>query len=303
MNNVRIWHPRYWLTWIGVGAMRLISLLPLRVLWLLGVVVGELGLLVARRRRHIALRNIERCFPERGTKWHRSLLRRHFHSVSQSLLSMGICWWASPRRLRRIVQFTGREHYDAALSAGRSIVLLCPHFVSLDLGIVLCIERPLIYMYKKAKNPVFDAVMRGRRMRLGAVGFERDANLRGMIRKLRDGLPLIYLPDQNPGRKRSVFAPFFGIPTATFPALGRFAEMADAVVIPCLFRQRRRGAGYEVIFRPPMTEFPTGEPVSDARRINEEVEKAIAVMPEQYVWGHRRFKVRPSDDEADFYAR
>src|SRR4030065_286499 len=47
---------------------------------------------------------------------------------------VGIAWWGSPARLKRLVRFRGREHYDQALAQGRRVMLLAPHFVGLEMA-------------------------------------------------------------------------------------------------------------------------------------------------------------------------
>ena len=67
-------------------------------------------------------------------------------------------------------------------------------------------------------------------------------------------------------------------------------------MVPCITRILPRG--YEVRFLPPLDNFPTGDEVEDARRMNEVIEQAIAGMPEQYFWVHRRFKSRPEGEDS-----
>jgi KDO2-lipid IV(A) lauroyltransferase len=90
-----------------------------------------------------------------------------------------------------------------------------------------------------------------------------------------------------------VFAPFFGVPAATFAVLPRLAQMTEAVVIPCITRQLSWGRGYEIEFRPPLKDFPCGDAVADTTHMNREIEAAVREMPEQYFWLHKRFKTRP----------
>ena len=116
--------------------------------------------------------------------------------------------------------------------------------------------------------------------------------MRGLLRVIKQGIPFFYLPDQDAGR-RGLFVPFCGVAASTIPMLGRFAAMSGALVIPTFARYLPWGQGLELIFDPPLTPFPSGDPQADAARMNQVIEARIHTMPEQYFWVHRRFKTRP----------
>ncbi len=303
MTNAALAHPRYWATWLGVGLLRTAVLLPLPVLAGIGGLLGLFLYYLHPPRRRIVAINLGRCFPRLDARAQRRLARQHFRALGQGLFDAAIVWWASVRRLQRLVHFEGREHYDRALTQGRPIILLAPHFVAMEVGgVFLSGERPVTTMYKKTKNAAFNSLLRHARVRFGGQIIERDEGLKPAIRALKGGRVFYYLPDQDLGREHSVFAPFFGVSTATVPALGRLAQLTGAVVIPCFTRQRTWGRGYDVIFEPPLADFPTGDTLIDAARTNEAIERGVALMPAQYFWVHKRFKTRP-EGEADFYAR
>ena len=294
LHLLPIWHPAYWPTWIGLGLMRLLSLLPLPVIWLLGSILGAILHLFPSKLRTVARINVGLCMTELGERGQRKLVRRHFRVLGVSLLCYGFAWWASPARLRRLVRFHDRQFYDNAIASGKAIILMTPHFLSLDVGgIALSSERPMITMYRSSRNKLVDAMLK-KRGRFGAVLFERKSNLRALIRHLREGRPFYYLPDQDPGGAEGVFVPFFGVPAATVTAMSRIAKMADAVVIPCCNRILPWGRGFEVTFEQPLAGYPGNDPEKDALRMNEEVERAVRRNPEQYLWGYRRFKTRPA---------
>jgi len=58
--------------------------------------------------------------------------------------------------------------------------------------------------------------------------------------------------------------------------------------------------GYKITVYPALEDFPSGDDLIDATRINRLVEKFIRLQPDQYLWVHRRFKNRP-EGEDDLY--
>lgn len=291
-------HPRQWHRWIGIALMRVICLLPLPAIWVCGALLGQALYYLHRDRRHVAYVNVRKCFPDLPMREQTRLVKRHFRALGQTVLDMGIPWWASAQRLQHLVKFAGREHYDRALANGKNVILLVPHCVSLEMGLVrLSQERPICTVFRHLDNEVMRVAMEKGRTRFGLTLIEHRQPLITLVKKVRAGLPLYYLPDQDAGRRRPAFVPFFRIPTATFPVLGRLAKLTDSVVIPCYCRQLPRGKGYEIVFKPPLAGFPTNDPVDDAVRMNQEIEQAVREIPEQYFWVHRRFKTRPPGEQ------
>lgn len=294
-------HPRYWLTWFGLGFMRAMSWLPLPLIALVGGALGMLLYVLHAPRRHVVHINIRRCFPELSPRAQARMARRHFRAFGQTLLDIGIAWWASRSRLQRITRFRGREHFDQALRENRNIILLAPHFLGLDIGgIRTSMERPVVSVFRHPDNELVALMMHRARSRFGVHLVEHNKPFTALVKLTRKRVPLYYLPDQDAGLRNSVFAPFFGIPAATFVVLPRLAEMTDAVVIPCITRQLPWGRGYEIEFRPPLKNFPSGDALADTTRMNQEIQVAVRESPEQYFWLHKRFKTRPKG-EPSFY--
>ncbi len=293
--------PRYWAAWLGLGLLRALGCLPLPLIAAVGGGIGLLLYALHAPRRRVVYRNLEHCFPELTPRQIRRLARRHFRAFGQTLIDVAIAWWAGPRRLRRIVRFRNRRYYDEAQRAGRNVILLAPHFVGLEMGGVrLSLEGPLVSVFRHPVNVLVRALMWRARVRFGARLIEHNQPFTSLVRAVKSGVPLYYLPDQDAGHRHSVFAPFFRIPAATFTALARLARMTDAVVIPCVTYQRSWGRGYEIVLGAPLAGFPAGDPLVDATQMNAEIERAVRVHPEQYFWLHKRFKTRPPG-EPKFY--
>lgn len=279
--------------------MRALSTLPLPVIAVLGQTLGTLFYFLIGSRRKIAFVNISRCFPEKSAAQCRRINRRHFQLLGQSIFTTPMHWWIPKQRFNRLVRLQGMEHYEQALSKQQNIILLAPHFISLDVaGLRLAQDQPLLTMYQYAKNQLVDEVVKRGRLRYGGELVERKAPMRNLIRAIRKGNPFYYLPDQDAGRK-GIFVPFFHEEAATFSVLGKFAEMTNAVVIPCRTRILPWGAGYEVTLQPPMQDYPIGDERVDTALMNEAVADLIRPHPEQYFWVHKRFKTRPPAQRAE----
>jgi KDO2-lipid IV(A) lauroyltransferase len=280
-------------TYLGFALLWLLHWLPLSVQAAIGNGLGRMAALLARPRRKIVARNLDYCFPELDETQRNDLLIRHFMSATRAALDHGLLLWASKDKLRRLIQLEGVEHLDKL--KGKPVIVLAPHFVGLDMGgLGLSFDRQVVSMYSRQRNPVADAYMKKARTRFNEpVLASRHEGIRPILRPIKQGMPFYFLPDQDQGRKESIFVPFFGIPTATVPVLSRLAKITGAKVVPLVTRQLPGGQGYVAHFFPPWEDFPTDDIEADTVRMNRFIEDRIREMPEQYLWLHRRFKTRP----------
>lgn len=290
-----LWTPRHWPSWILCGLLRLTVLLPYpAILWLGRRLGGMLRVMVPFRRK-VANTNLALCFPERDERQRRVLLKRIFESLGCSLLEMALCWWATDNKLAPLSRITGLENLHQALDAKKGVILLTGHFSAFEIaGRLLVRQLPMCVTYREFRNPVFHHCMVRARQRRFARAIHRY-DTRALLQALQDNHIVWYAPDQDPGSKHSVFAPFFGIPAATLSTTSRLARITDAQVVPFSVRRLAANRGYELTIDPPLTDFPTGDPQADAITINLLLENRIRTMPDQYYWVHRRFKTRPGD--------
>ncbi len=298
------WRLRYAGSWLMVLVLAVSAWVPLALTRPLGAALGLLMMAANRKRRQIARINLQLCFPHMSARQRARILRRHFIASGQAALDLGLLVFGAKRRILRLGRIRGLEPYRELVRHGRNVILLVPHMVGMNFaGPILARVRPTFSMMKLQRNPVVNWVLNRARLRFGGGLLAREQGLRPVIRGLRAGLAFYYLPDEDFGPKQSVFAPFFGIPTATLPTLGRMAQMADAVVVPCFVRVLTHARGYEVVLKPPLAGFPSGERLADAAAMNAAMEQGIREMPEQYMWTLKLFKTRPGEAPAPYPQR
>ena len=284
------------LTRLALGLIWLAQWLPSGAIARLGRGIGWLGYRLAVPRRKVVLTNLRLCFPGLTEAERIALARRHFSALGRAIMERAVMWYAPLERVTQFVRLEEVEHFEAA--RGRPVLLLAPHFVGLDMGGVrVAIAWRTASMYGKQKNPALDAAMRYGRERFGdPVLISRQDGIRPVVRALRDGFAFYYLPDMDFGPRESIFVPFFGVTTATVPALARLAQVSRARVVPVVTRQLPDGEGYAAKFYPAWEDFPTGDIEADTRRMNAFIEARVREMPEQYYWVHKRFKTRPAGE-------
>jgi KDO2-lipid IV(A) lauroyltransferase len=285
-----------------LGLLQLLQRLPLSVQAGLGRGLGALLWRVAKSRRRIALRNLELCFPEKSAAERELIAREHFGWLARSFLERGLLWYASPERLKSLIQIEG--DVQLAERSDRPVMWLVPHFLGLDVAGVstqLFQTRRVGSIYQAQSNAVMDAAIKAGRLRFGnAEIFPRSDSAKPLMRAIKRGDAFFNLPDMDFGARDAAFVPFFGVPAATLLAPSRMARALNMVVQPVIAELLPGGEGYRVRFLPAWHDFPTADAVADTERMNRWIETEIRRNSSQYLWVHKRFKTRP-EGEAGFY--
>jgi KDO2-lipid IV(A) lauroyltransferase len=282
-----------WPAWLGIGIGFAIAHVPW---WLARHLSPALGLLMRVcmiSRRRVARINLEICFPELDAEQREQLLRVHFRSLGLSVFEFLRAWWGPLKPLDDGFVLDGLEHIDQARADGHGVILISPHFTTLEICTrLLCQRSPVAGMYRPHDSPALDwAVMRGR-MRHAAAMFARG-ELRPAIRHLKSGGTLWFAPDQESRRGESVFVPFFGHPAWSLTSTHQLAKLSKARVLP-LFLERLGDGRYRVEISPPLSNFPSDDAVADSARVMALMEERIRRTPAQYLWIHKRFKTQPN---------
>jgi Kdo2-lipid IVA lauroyltransferase/acyltransferase len=284
---------------------KLLNWLPVKFIRAISVGVASAGWYLARSRRHIALVNLRLCFPEKTEAERIAIARQHIRAYVQAALEHGFLWNASAEAIRSYVVLHDEHHWRRFREGEnqRPVIWLCPHFIGLDAAAIrISVDTAGCSMYSTQSNPDLDRLMYEGRTRFNPSKiFSRTEGIKPVIRAMREGYPFYYLPDMDFGARESVFVPFFGVPAATLTAVSRLTKLTNAVVVPVIVTQRPRGAGYDVRFYPALDNFPSGDDVADATRINQLIEGHVLENVPQYLWTHKRFKTRP-EGEKSFYA-
>ena len=298
MLKIEFIHPKFYPTWILILLMRIGVFIPFQFQVILGKAIGKLIYPFMKKLRETAYSNISNCFPEKKQPQVTLLVKQHFDAIGISLFETANAYYGSDRKIKKLLSINNKHFFSDAIKDEGGIILLCSHFMPLMLGSrALLLENTIANVYRPQNNKLFDKVMVKGYTKNGAVMI-KSKDTRSILKAIKNSLPIWYAPDQDLGMNNSVFAPLFGIETATASATARLAKNNNTRVIPYSFIRTKHG--YEMSFDKPIKNYPSNDPIKDATTTNKILENQIIKAPEQYLWIHRRFKTRP-DGQENFY--
>jgi Kdo2-lipid IVA lauroyltransferase/acyltransferase len=287
--------PGYWPTWVGFGLIALLWLLPARARGWLAAGMTRLALSVPSKRRSIAATNLAICFPHLDQAAVDALLRRHTRIQCEVYLSYGYLLFGSARQLRERCDVTGMEHLIEAGAGGRGVIVLTPHCCAFEIaGQHLVLNHPTASMARlHTDNDALDWIINRARVRFGGVVYGNQQSMVPLIKAVRDGFWMFYLPDEDQSDSNGEFVPFYGTPKLTTATIGRLASACRAAVVPMVGGYCPATRRFSVRFLPRLEDFPTGDAAGDAARMNDAFERLIDLDPAQYAWTQRIFRTRP----------
>ena len=286
-----------------LGLSLLLTLVPSRLSDVLAARIARLYTRKHSRHRELAVANLKACFPLLDVAERESLLQEYFVSLFQVLMHTPKMWWWPRKSVHSSIVLQGAEEVDTLLEQNKSVIFLVSHSIALDFGLIgLARKYPLHGIYKPFSDPVVDWVVKRSRQRFGGITVARDAGLRGIIREQQNGKCLVYLGDEDLGLKGSVFAPFFAARKATLTMLPRIARKVDAALVPVFSHYDASQQRFVVTILPVVEDYPVDDDVENATKMNQAIERSVAVCQAQYFWKLKYFKTW-EDGAADIYAR
>lgn len=291
--------PKYWLTWVGLFFLLLLSVMPLSLRHWIGGIIGRLLFHSNKKRRSITKKNLEIVFPDANEYHIKQRVAESFYWQGVSFVEYSLLFFASKRRLRQYINVEGFEQLEQAKLHQHNVVVLLLHSSFLDMAPFALGDRYTVYgSYKPVKNVVLDWFVRRARCRSVAFVVSREEGMMKLVKSLVPGKFLIFLPDEDLGVKHADFADFFGVPKATLNTPARIAKMKSAKCYPCYAYFDKKDRKYRIKVCPAIKDFPAANKQSSANKLNTALEDAIALAPEQYMWTLRYYKTRPENTES-----
>ena len=287
-------HPRTWGWWLLLG-----------IFWCLFAVMSlESARSMGRRLVHVVKRiiprrfnciklNLQLAFPDWDAAQIQSLAIRNLEETGAYILETGYILLRGAKSVIVNSEVRGRDVLDAALKSGRNILLLGAHYTCLDsCGSVMGNDAQVDVVLRHQNSAVANYLILRHRRKIFADIIRRDDRAK-LVRTLRDTTRqhIVWLAaDQDFGHERSVFVPFLGVEkAATLKVTSRIAKQYAMKVVFIEFSYCDEHRRWVIEYRP-LENYPTDDPVADAKTLNEVIGESVRRNPHRYYWVHRRFK-------------
>ncbi len=273
------------------------SFLPLKWSQFIGSKLGCYLLKKKPNRAHVALRNIQVCFPECSHNEHTTLLAQCAEGVGQWYLEAAYFWFRDPQIMLKSVDVINPEILQEAYAKGTGVVLIVPHIGNWEvLNLYLPQHYPFGAVYKPASNQSIEHTITAFRRRTGSSFYPANtAGIRQAIHGLRRGELVSIMPDHLPSKETGIHAPFFGHSALTGKLTRFLLGHTQAETILATAIRKPKGEGFEIAFEP--VSIDTRSEIAAATSINSAIENCIRLNPSQYQWVYKRFDHPPEGSE------
>ena len=242
-------------------------------------------------------RNLEIAFPEASETFRRTIGRASYEHFGLNALELIRTRDWDIASVERRVTFRGADHLQAAMAGGLGAIGLTLHLGNFELGVtalpLLGIE--VVAIARTLRNALLYRELVGIRSQRGQVVDRRRAAL-PMMRAIRDGKLVLVLNDQYVRPSHGAFAPLFGARCSTSTGVATVAVRTGAAIVP-MYIVRGGPEQHVITFEPPLDVELTGDRKADTQRITEQCNAALEAIirrhPDQWMWGHRRFRHSP----------
>ena len=272
----------------------------------LGAAAGRLAFLLMKRRRRIAVGNIEMIKANGSLPADleaEATARRAFANLGRSAWEAVCCFHRGFAPFADYYHVEeGREYLEAILDdcrqSGRGLVLATAHVGNWEL---MCHYLPITFrtgltvIGRDSGNVLIDDLVHALRQKGGNEFLPKSGGAKGMLTTLRKGGVLGTLIDQavlvDPG---GAMIPFLGREASTNLGPVRLARKTSSTLSMVLFR-REGSHNYMKVFpavEPRRDLEPEEAIMADARQLNDWLSEYIQQYPDQWMWGHRRWKTK-----------
>ncbi|MBK6932726.1 MAG: hypothetical protein IPH12_18425 [Saprospirales bacterium] len=259
---------------------------------------------VAGYRRQVVWDNLRRSFPEKTAQEIAVIARNSYRNLTDVMLETMKSYTLPIWEIQRRCPPLNPELLNQYLDRGQSVLLSGCHYNNWEYtGITMppAFHGTAVTAYKPLTNKLMDAYVNRTRERTGMVMVSMEDTFKIMRLRENERKPSVYilLADQSPSSRKSAhWVVFLGQETASLPGVDVLARKFNFPVLFYEVRRRRRGFYDVQFFEICVNPSEAGEK-GITQAYARQLETLIREQPENWLWSHKRWKMKREDAEID----
>jgi Kdo2-lipid IVA lauroyltransferase/acyltransferase len=280
--------------YIFFGINWIITLLPLRVLYILSNFVYLLLYYFPSYRRKVVSTNLKNSFPEKSEEELKTIEKKFYRHFADFIVEILKLPHMSEAEQRRRFTYSNLEIIDKLREEKRDIIAVLGHYGNWEWPTLLptYIKYKTIIIYKPLKNKYFNNFINSFRSRHGIVLTPMSLIIREIIKCRNEGINTfsVFISDQTPVKSEiRYWTTFLNQDTPVFTGSEKIAIKYDTAVVFFNIQKPTRGhynLQIELLYDHTAGLSPNTITEAHVRRL----EEIIKERPELWLWTHRRWK-------------
>lgn len=255
-------------------------------------------------RKRVVMQNIEQVYGNSITKEQRVHLIKSFYSHLARCIKETLCMrFISEAKLRDQVEVRGHEHLLREAERGKGVLILTGHFGNWEfapIGGILNFKQfqgQFHFIRRTLGNKLIERILFRRYYQAGLKVIPKKNSLEQVCSALEQNHAVVFVLDQHASltNRDGIAVEFFGKKAGTYRSLATISRYTGMPVIPA--------ASYRVMKNKHVLEFYQPIPWQDHEsvkeaiyrntlRYNQALERIILAHPEQWIWLHKRWKLK-----------
>jgi len=283
--------------YIFYGVNWVITLLPLKILYIFSDILFLLLYYFPSYRRKVVDENLRNSFPEKSVKEIALIGKKFYRHLADIFIETLKLTHLSNKELIKRLTVSNPEFLNTLYNSGRDLVVVGSHYNNWE-WLIVCLplytKYKCIGVYKPLRNKLFEKFINSIRLRNDQGLAPMNLIVRNIIDNQRKNIRALYAfaADQTPAKAEiRYYTTFLNQETPVFLGIEKIASKYDMAVVFFNFQKIRRGyynLTVELLF-----ERAAGLPEYKVTETHvKRLEELIRENPEYWIWTHRRWKYK-----------
>lgn len=280
--------------YIFFGINWIITLLPLRVLYIISdLLYYVLYYIVGYRRKVVAL-NLKNSFPEKTDGELKKIEKKFYRHLSDLIIETLKLTHMSTAEQKKRFTYTNLEVIDRLREEKRDVIAVLGHYNNWEWPTLLpdFLKYKTVIIYKPLQNKYFNNFVNRQRSKFGIVLTPTSLVIREIINYRKNNINTlsVFISDQIPAKDDiKYWTTFLNQDTAVYTGAGKIAAKYDMAIV--FFHIQKVKRGYYNLDVELLNDHTAGlsENAITEKHVRR-LEQVIEARPEYWIWSHRRWK-------------